>query len=42
MTANKGTKKHDVRANLLFCLTNLLFLLRSRCRRRRRCKAPND
>ena len=35
VTAKKCTKKRDARAELLFCLFNLLLFLRSRCRRRR-------
>ena len=32
----KGTKKHDARAELLFCLSTLLLFCSSRCRRRPR------
>ena len=35
VTAKKCTKKRDARAELLFCLFNLLLFWRSRCRRRR-------
>ena len=35
MTAKKCKKKRDARAELLFCLFNLLHFWRSRCRRRR-------
>ena len=35
MTAEKCTKKRDARAELLFCLFNLLLFWRPRCRRRR-------
>ena len=36
-TVKKCTKKRDARANLLFCVINLLLFWRPGCRRRRRC-----
>ena len=33
VTARKCTKKRDAHAKLLFCLLNVLFFRRSRCRR---------